>query len=328
MMEHHQLMQERLGSSVDLRVALVSYFLQINRKLENPKIIELKLFEQTQASAYKDELTGLYNYRFFTEFLRCEVARAERNRAPLSMVMIDVDDFKPYNDRNGHETGNVALRGIARLLTESLRQGDIAARYGGEEFALILPSTPKPQAELMAETIRAKIELQDFPGENSQPRGMLTASMGLATSPGDARETGSLVRCADQAMYAAKADGKNRLQLFGKSMRSFLRVEADVTGSLRLFSSNSVPLTCVNLSEGGLSLLADRSVEPGATSEVTLDLLPGSDGSISLTCRVVKTTRQDSGRYLIGFRILSMDVKDHRRLTSYLDGLKATETRS
>ena len=124
-------------------------------------------------------------------------------------------------------------------------------------------------------------------------------------------------------MYAAKANGKNRLQLFGESMRSYLRVEADVEGSLRLFGNDSVPLTCVNLSEGGLCFLADRSIEAGATSEVTLEL-PGSDGGVSLTCRVVEAIRTDSGRYLVGSRILNMDPKDHQRLTHYLNDLKAT----
>ncbi len=192
-------MQGQLSLPVDLLVALASYFLQVNRKLENPKIIELKLFEQTQASAYRDELTGLHNYRFFSEFLPYETLRAERTSTPLSLVMIDVDDFKHYNDHNGHEAGNVALREVARLLTTTLHKADIASRYGGEEFALILPSMSKRDAQLATERIRAKIEEHSFSNEHLQPGGTLTVTMGPVTFPGDARGAGKLIRCADRA---------------------------------------------------------------------------------------------------------------------------------
>jgi diguanylate cyclase (GGDEF)-like protein len=314
---HHGEMQERMGSPVDLRVALASYFLQVNRQLENPKIIELKLFEATQASAYRDELTGLYNYRFFSEFLRCEVLRAGRTDAPLSLVMIDVDDFKAYNDRCGHETGNLALRGVSRLLTHTLHEADMAARYGGEEFALILPGTPKHEARVVAERIRGAIELHGFPEQSAQPGGTLTVSMGLATFPGDARDTGALIRCADRAMYAAKLEGKNRVQLFGDCSRSYRRVDADVGGSVRLVGSEALPMTCVSLSEGGLCFLAACSVEPGTFMEITLEP-QGSSDPISLVSRVVQITPADSGSYLIGSRILNMDASHRRRLAHYI----------
>jgi diguanylate cyclase (GGDEF)-like protein len=267
---HRETMQERLGSPVDLRVALASYFLQVNRKLENPKLIELKLFEQTRDSAYRDELTGLYNYRFFSEFLRYEILRAERTNTPLSLAMVDVDDFKHYNDQNGHEIGNVALREIARLLSATLHRADIAARYGGEEFALILPATPKKAAQLVAERIRAKVDEYSFRNQQTQPWGALTVSMGVATFPGDARETGELIGCADRAMYAAKAKGKNRVYLFGQSLRSYQRVGADVEGSFQILGSEWMPLTCVDLSVGGLRFLSDRKPPTGALIEVTL----------------------------------------------------------
>lgn len=314
---HREDLEQRLASFVDLRVALASYFLQVDRRLENPKLIELKLFEETEASAYRDELTGLYNYRFFSEFLRCEVIRGARTHAPLSLVMIDVDDFKPYNDHGGHETGNVALREIAQLLTRTLHPSDMAARYGGEEFALILPSTPKQGAAVVAERIRARIEEHGFPDQDMQPEGTLTVSMGVATSPGDAGETGELIRCADQALYSAKADGKNRVQLFGQSLRSYQRVKVDIEGSYRLIGSERVPLCCVDLGQGGLCFVATREIEPRALTQVTLDL-PGSKRHISLTCEVVDVTPVEFGRFLVGSRILNMDANDRRRLCAYI----------
>ena len=234
---HRDSMEKRLGSRPDLRVALVSYFVEVSRKLRNPKIIELKLFEQTQASVYRDELTGLCNYRYFREHLAREIQRCERYGSPLSLVMVDIDNFKTYNDRNGHETGNQALVAIARLLSESLRKIDATARYGGEEFALILPSTSKTGAGQVAERAREKIEKHPFPGEEGQPGGRLTVSMGVATCPADAREIESLVRCADGALYAAKSHGRNQVQLYGENRRSYRRISAALNGKFCLLAA-------------------------------------------------------------------------------------------
>ncbi len=319
---HHQSLEQRLASSVDLRVALASYFLQVNRKLENPKIIELRLFEATQASAYRDELTGLYNYRFFSESLRCELAAAERSGSPLSLVMVDVDDFKAYNDRNGHEAGSAALRSVAQVLAGNLPEADIAARYGGEEFALILPSTPKRDALVVAERIRAAIEQHEFPHEEDQPDGTLTVSMGVATFPGDARESAELLRRADRALYAAKAAGKNQVQLFGQSLRSFQRVEAEVPGTFQLLQSQSVSLTCVDLSEGGLNFLTAHRLERDALIHVTLEL-PAPHGEVSLTARVVRLTAADSRHYLVACRVLDVDADSRHRLASHVRQVEA-----
>jgi len=319
---HRESMQERLGSPVDLRVALVSYFLQVNRKLENPMIIELKLFEQAQASVYRDELTGLYNYRFFSEFLPYEILRAERASAPLSLVMIDVDDFKQYNDGNGHEAGNVVLREVAHLLAAASQKADITSRYGGEEFALILPSTPKKDAQLVAERLRVRIEEHRFFNQHLQPSGALTVSLGVATFPGDARETGELIRCADRAMYAAKADGKNRVWLHGDSLRSYRRVSADVQGSFRILAGEGTPFTCINLSEGGMQMLTDRSVPTGALIEANL-LLPEPQEPVLITGRVVQVHETETGGYVIGSRALYTDADGRQRIADYLSALAA-----
>ena len=114
-------MEEALESEVDVSVALVSYFVQVNHQLQNPKLIELKVFEETQASAYRDELSVLHNFRFFQEYLSWEVHRCERHGRSFSIVMGDIDNFKDYNDRFGHTRGNSTLRVVARTLVEAGR---------------------------------------------------------------------------------------------------------------------------------------------------------------------------------------------------------------
>ncbi len=131
-----------LPEQADLRVAVLHYFLRIQKKLRNPTIVELKILRQTQDSVVIDELTRLHNYRFFQEQIQTEARRADREDTTLALLMLDIDDFKAFNDTRGHLAGNVALRRLAGVLKRAVRETDFAARYGGEEFSVVLPNTP------------------------------------------------------------------------------------------------------------------------------------------------------------------------------------------
>lgn len=295
-LEHRKSMAGRLGSPVDLRVALASFFVEVNRQLKNPKIIEMRLFERERASACRDDLTGLFNYRMFREQLEREMSRSSRSSSPLSVVMLDIDHFKQYNDANGHESGNKALEAVAGLLEGSLRKADIAARYGGEEFALILPCTPKTSAHVVGERIREAIEQYRFQGEEALPRGELTLSAGLATYPADAADPGELVRNADRALYMAKAAGRNQVVLYGQSRRSYGRVSIELPGRFRTMSDESRPLTTINVSEAGILFHADHAVPVGSLIEVAMQLDPGRTITASGRVVHVETTADGSNR--------------------------------
>jgi diguanylate cyclase (GGDEF)-like protein len=317
---HREAMEDRFGAAVDLRVALVSYFVEVNRQLKNPKIIELKLFEQTQASVYRDDLTGLCNYRYFREYLGREIHRCIRYNNPISLVMIDIDNFKNYNDRNGHEAGNAVLTTIAGLLRDSLRSVDVPARYGGEEFALILPATVKTDAQQVAERVRRKIEDHHFPFEEFQPDGKLTTSLGVATYPADAREADELVRRADSALYFAKSNGKNQVHLYGQNRRSYSRIDAHLEGTYRALSEETHPLTTVNLSEGGILFLIDRNLPIGTLLRIELKV-PQAQQDISLAGRVVRVESTETGIYQIAVRILEIPAADWLLLSKYIGNL-------
>ena len=194
----------------------------------------------TARSATTDGLTGLANHRVFYDRLGQELARADRYGTPVSLLMIDLDDFKVLNDTYGHPAGDEVLRGLGRLLTEHLRRDvDLPARYGGEEFAIVLPSTavtPRPDgpededsarpdggapvsghregAEILAERLRATIAEALFPvGEDATPVG-IAVSIGVASYPDMAGNMDELVARADAALYAAKRAGKNRIEVY------------------------------------------------------------------------------------------------------------------
>jgi len=316
---HRQTMQDNMKTPVDLRVALVSYFLEVNRRLQSPKVIELKLFEQTRASAYRDDLTGLWNYRYFREYLAREVHRSQRYNPPMSLVMIDLDDFKQHNDAHGHEAGSQALAIIGRLLIESLRKMDVAARYGGEEFALILPDTAKTGAHQVADRIRERVERHLFPLEDGRPGALLTVSMGVATCPADAREPGGLVRCSDAALYVAKSRGKNQVHLYGQNRRSYRRIDAQLDGKFCLLATEHHPLTTLNLSEGGLLFLADRSLPVGSLIDINITL-PGGR-AIASSGRVIRVEDRGSGKYEAAIRVIDMPARDQALLGEYLKTL-------
>jgi diguanylate cyclase (GGDEF)-like protein len=162
--------------------------------------------------ATTDCLTGLANYRHFRQVLDQELKRAERMGYELSVVMADVDHFKNFNDAHGHLAGDGVLRQVAQVLSRRLRQTDLAARYGGEEFALVLVGASDEEALKVAEDIRLQIQNEPIVGEETQPQGRLTISMGVARFKRDGTEgLEDLVQRADRALYEAKNQGRNRV---------------------------------------------------------------------------------------------------------------------
>ncbi len=164
----------------------------------------------------KDGLTELYNHRFFHQLLETEVSRAERYDRVVSLIMIDIDDFKSYNDSHGHPAGDLALRRLSQLLKQSSRNCDFPARYGGEEFAIIVPEVSADSARRMGERLLKLIDESEFEGEEKMTGGRLTISIGIATFPLQASSKSELIEHADQALYRAKGLGKNRVVVFGE----------------------------------------------------------------------------------------------------------------
>lgn len=185
------------------------------------------LYERTRQLAITDALTGLFSYGYFLDRLAEERARAERYQRLLSLILIDVDRFKAYNDRHGHPAGNEVLKGVARVLREGAREVDLVARFGGEEFVILVPEANRSSANHMAERIRQQIAETPFPNRELQPGGRLTISAGVATYPIDADSADRLVQSADQSLYRAKRAGRNRVVSFAPQTAATLRYRAD-----------------------------------------------------------------------------------------------------
>ncbi|AGK98405.1 bifunctional diguanylate cyclase/phosphohydrolase [Clostridium pasteurianum] len=170
--------------------------------------------KKLESLANEDGLTEVYNHRYFHEALREKVTSYEKDNKPISLIFIDIDHFKNYNDLYGHQKGDEVLKIIGLLLKNNVRDGDVAARYGGEEFAIILPDTSEEDGIKIAENIRCKIEETHFDGEENQPKGKLTASIGISTFPDKAKSDVELIKSADDALYRAKFFNKNRVETY------------------------------------------------------------------------------------------------------------------
>jgi diguanylate cyclase (GGDEF)-like protein len=162
-------------------------------------------FEQLSVT---DPLTGLLNRRYMEARLEEEIKRSNRHGFPMSFLMLDVDNFKSYNDAFGHPAGDEALKLVGHVIRETLRGADVAARYGGEEFSILLPQTPGHEAAAIAERIRANIANTKFPHRQ------VTTSIGVASCSAELCAAGPMVEAADKALYAAKRLGRNRVQAF------------------------------------------------------------------------------------------------------------------
>ena len=173
-------------------------------------ISNLDLREALQGLAIRDPLTGLYNRRYMQEFLDREIHRSRRSERPLSLMMIDIDCFKRYNDTFGHPAGDDALRLVGDALRRSVRAEDLACRYGGEEFVLILPECPLPQAAIRAEEVRTRLEELHVERAGELP-GSVTVSIGVAGFRETTDKLDLLLKFADKALYQAKHDGRDRV---------------------------------------------------------------------------------------------------------------------
>jgi diguanylate cyclase (GGDEF)-like protein len=169
--------------------------------------------------AFTDYLTSLKTRGYFEQQLELELKRSERKKSALAVLMLDIDYFKPLNDRYGHHVGDQVLRDVSSLLTKDMRAVDTVARYGGEEFVIILPETPAPLALRVAQRIRRSVEQAKFFAGSASDVERLTISIGIAVYPHDGRFKQDLIESADAALYHAKSRGRNQVILYSEFVR-------------------------------------------------------------------------------------------------------------
>lgn len=204
-LQHSEEMQQKLGRGIGFRVAMMDYFINLNRVLRSPVILEISLYDEMMQNALMDELTGVYNRRYFERCLGRELNRARRHSHSLALLALDLDNFKAFNDELGHQAGDEVLKGFGDLLRKMFRSEDIVCRYGGEEFVVVLPLTAPASAMIVAERFLEEMRKAEFHGRK------ISCSGGIAGFPEHAQDARELFKKADQALFIAKNRGKDRI---------------------------------------------------------------------------------------------------------------------
>ncbi len=201
LIEHREYLNEMLGRNAGAAVAAVDYLGNLKGHIQHPTIIDSPALEAVAKLATNDAMTGLRDHSTFQLTLRGALTDAAKANTPVSVIMLDVDHFKRFNDRYGHPAGDRLLKRLGRVVKRTVRSSDTACRYGGEEFAVVCPGSTRDEAGALAERLRQGLAKALDP---------VTVSLGVATSPDHARGAGALVKAADQALYRSKENGRNR----------------------------------------------------------------------------------------------------------------------
>ncbi|MCZ7648545.1 MAG: diguanylate cyclase [Planctomycetota bacterium] len=315
LLTHKMEMSDRLGRNVGIRVAALDYFKNILGALDDVKILDASQFIETAQLAVTDGLTGVFNHRYFQDRLLRDINRAKEENGRLTLLMIDIDHFKKYNDVNGHIAGDVALKEVAAVLRRNLKRNDLVARYGGEEFAVILVGIEREKGRHVAERIRQRIEEIDFPNEKILPTGNLTISVGLAEFPGDAPDRGDLIAAADRALYAAKHGGRNRVELAQSDKRHQQRVPMSLRVRYTTGEDEALPpqeARTANLSLGGMCILTEQDIEENQILKIHIDGLASDE---PLLARVMWSVKTRDGRCQVGVKFVNLGALELDRIT-------------
>jgi len=213
-LRHKYLLSEKLGRNVGIHVATLDYYTNIKKKVTNPKIMNVREYVDTASRAITDDLTKAYNRHFFDDEFRKLFQQARSTGRFFSLIMLDLDHFKIYNDLNGHIQGDIALIETVRILHAVCSKDDTVCRYGGEEFTILLNAQPINLALKTAEHIRQAIFDYRFVNEQLLPNGRLSASLGVTMYRDDIETPQDMLEEADVALYRAKNGGRNRVKAF------------------------------------------------------------------------------------------------------------------
>ena len=317
--EHRVKLIEKLARDVDIATAMCDYLRMNSEYLSHPRIIETLRYETVFHNTVHDRLTGLFNRHYYDESFAQQIAQARRYNDNLSLLFLDIDNFKEINDNYGHGAGDEVLKKLSALLTGHKRDSDIAARYGGEEFLLLMTRTDLESAIIVGERLRKKIEQEPVSYRGNKI--YFTVSGGIASCPLHATTADELLRMADNALYQAKGAGKNKIFSFRDEKRRYMRVEfiqPVLTKELDFQESQTYACKSKDICVGGMLFETQQPFPVGALLTVRVSLDEGPP--VLLIGNVVRVAERGNHKYDIGLTnsIQTMDKIAHRKIADLL----------
>lgn len=317
-LDHQRTMALGLGREVALLTAACDYLTRVQPMLQDPVLMDSRQLAQKEESALKDELTGLFNRRYFNQELPREIERFRRFGHPFSLLLLDLDSFKAFNDVHGHSAGDAALRQLGELMGKSARIYDHVVRYGGEEFALILPQARQKDALAVAERIREAAARQyiRYGGELIGP---VTISIGAATFPQDALDMDTLVHRADEALYEAK-NLRNTVRVFRDAKRQHPRFPLSDPISVRIVTDELTQMDARSLDISFGGMLCESAL--GVPEDTALSLVlsdPERGLNLPIQAIVRRVSSADGRNYHLGLSFTLDSLDDHRTLLALIE---------
>lgn len=273
LLEHREVMSALLNRSVGFVTSLGDFLSLHTSYLQSPKLIESSTYSKIVEETTHDSLTSLFNRPYFNEILEQNISLAKRYTTNLSLLFLDIDNFKDVNDTYGHSVGDETLEKVAEIILNEKRESDIAARYGGEEFVLLMPHTEHFNAFVLGERIRKAVETLTFSAHGKTFN--ITISGGLASYPLHSSQSQSLLDQADSALYLAKGAGKNTISFFKEEKRRYLRVK--INEPVQVKELDFVPTTTFagtgkDICVGGILFQNNQPFPIGAKIQVSIPL--------------------------------------------------------
>ncbi len=317
-LDHRRTMSLALGRDVSLLTAASDYLTAVRPMLRDPLLLDAGVLALKEEIALKDELTGLFNRRYFNQELPREIERFRRFGQPFALRLLDLDNFKAFNDAHGHSAGDAALAQLAELMCNGARGYDHVVRYGGEEFALILPQSRQHDAQAVAERIREEAARHLVRYEDME-LGPVTVSIGAAVFPQDALDMDTLVHRADEALFEAKAL-RNTVRMFRDAKRQHPRFPLSdplkvrvVSGDLTLAEARSL-----DVSFGGMLVETPKGLPENTPLSVVLSD-PQKGLHLPIQAIVRRVSNPDGETFHLGLSFNLDSLEDQKTLLSLIE---------
>lgn len=319
-LEHQKLLIQSLHRDVSLQAALLDYLLSAELRAPESRQIELPTAQKVPYTSIIDPLTGLYNDRHFQTIVDAEVKRAKQYSLPLTLLILDIDNFGIYTALYGHETGDIALNETAVVLKKSSRTEDMLFRLRKNKFSIVLFNIPREGAHKLGERIRGNIEIHQFKGEDKLPTKKLTISGGIAIYPDDGKNSQTLITAADEALITAKQSGKNRILEFSVKRRKTPRIELVLEAKYQIEGRKDLKTILVytkNISESGILITAPSDLPMGGTILLSLKLPDGN--IIKIKGEAVRISKKEGKREItIAVKFIDISPTDLLNLRNFV----------
>ncbi|MCP3871541.1 MAG: diguanylate cyclase [Desulfobacteraceae bacterium] len=313
-LEHRENISKILDRNISLITAISDYFCSIKKPLKSCKIIEINNFEKMIKESNRDHLTGLFNKNYLQNALDQHLSLAKRHNTDLSILFLDIDDFKDINDTFGHHSGDIVLKNVANTINHEMRESDIKARFGGDEFVILMPNTYKLNALLLSERLRKTINQKKIALKDTSLQ--ITVSGGVAGFSVDADKAENLLNLADRALYMAKGAGKNNISLFKEDKRRFLRIKfhrSIKVKQLGFSRTRTLSGKSKDIAVGGILFENKEPIPIGTTVQVSIPITKDAD-PLLLIGTIVRVETFGPEKYDIGmilsFKEMEKTAKD------------------